>query len=188
VAARARRPARGMRQEIALDRDLHVVPLQKAVRAFHDPRLGIGEVVLRLRIRLRRVGGLARRGRLSLRARLSARFASRIRFNRLSRCCRSAGTWSPRRSGPYSASSAASAAASLPRATAVLCCASGRNSSPSVQFLLVSPSAGPYHPSEHTHTSHGRCRSVGIAADDDRENEPKSKAFHPFLASAGWNT
>ena len=40
----------------------------------------------------------------------STRFASRIRVNRLSRRCNSAGSSSPRRSAPYSASSAASVA------------------------------------------------------------------------------
>src|SRR5260221_7142742 len=39
------------------------------------------------------------------------RFASRIRANRLSRRCNSAGSSSPRRSAPYSLSSAASVAA-----------------------------------------------------------------------------
>jgi hypothetical protein len=43
----------------------------------------------------------------------SARLASRIRFSRLSRRCSSAGSSSPRRSAPYSASSAASVASAF---------------------------------------------------------------------------
>src|ERR1700692_2846693 len=55
-------------------RHLDVIGLDEAVGALHDPRLWIGEVVLRLRVRLRRLGGLSRGGGLLLRARLQHPF------------------------------------------------------------------------------------------------------------------
>jgi hypothetical protein len=44
-----------------VDCHLHVVALDESVGAFYNPRLRIGEVVLRLRLRLRPLGGFGRR-------------------------------------------------------------------------------------------------------------------------------
>jgi hypothetical protein len=57
-----------------IHRDLHVVRLDEAIRSLHDAGLGIGEVVLGFRIRLRRLDRLALGRGFILRARLQCSF------------------------------------------------------------------------------------------------------------------